>query len=128
MFAFKYPFWLLLLCIVPGMVYWHFRKEKGRQGALRYSDLSLLKGIEGSWRIQFRHFPAFFRILVVSLMIIGLARPQWGRSFDDVTIKGVDIMLLLDASGSMRAEDFKPRNRLEISKQVLSDFVKKRKH
>ena len=128
MFAFKYPFVLLLLAVLPFMLYWHFRKEKNRKGTLRFSDISLLTGIEGSYRILLRHVPAYLRCAAAALIVMGLARPQWGRSFDDVTVKGVDIMLVLDASGSMRAEDFKPRNRLEISKKVIADFIGKRKH
>lgn len=128
MFGFKYPLAFLLMALVPFMLYWHFRKEKNRMGAMKYSDISLVAGIEGSYRILFRHLTCYLRCAAVALIVLGLARPQWGRSFDDVTIKGVDIMLLLDASGSMRAEDFQPRNRLEMSKRVITDFVKGRKH
>ena len=128
MFSFKYPFALFLLALAPVMLYWHFKKEKNRKGVLRFSDISLLSGIKGSYRILLRHLTAYLRCAAVALIVLGLARPQWGRSVEDVTVKGVDIMLLLDCSGSMRAEDFKPKNRLAISKQVIEDFIKKRKH
>jgi Ca-activated chloride channel family protein len=128
MLEFKYPLVLFLLLIIPVMVFWHVKIERKKKGSLRYSDTSFVSGIEGSFRVLFRHAVAFLRIVATALLIIALARPQAGRSFEEITTQGVDIVLLLDASGSMKAEDFKPKNRLAVSKSVIEDFIKARKH
>jgi Ca-activated chloride channel family protein len=65
------------------------------------------------------------RLLAVALIVVAIARPQWGQTFTEETQLGVDIMLALDISGSMRAEDFQPGNRLVAAKQVIDDFVAK---
>ncbi|MFH0921870.1 MAG: VWA domain-containing protein [Fibrobacterota bacterium] len=128
MFRFQYPFALLLLLFVPAMAWWHARRERARTGALRFSSLALVSGIEPSARLNFRHAVIVLRLLAVLLCVLALARPQWGESGEEVTTHGVDIMLLLDASGSMKAEDFKPENRLGVCKKVLADFIQGRKH
>lgn len=77
--------------------------------------------------LRLRHIPLVLRILVIGLVVFALARPQAGVHGEEVTSEGIDIVLALDISGSMKAEDFKPRNRLYVAKQVLSEFVKRRK-
>ncbi|OGJ96591.1 MAG: aerotolerance regulator BatA, partial [Candidatus Raymondbacteria bacterium RifOxyC12_full_50_8] len=127
--TFKYPYVLaLLIAVVPAMVFWHIKIEKNKKGSLRYSDTSFVKGIIGSYRILFRHTVPILRILSVALVIFALARPQSGRSFEEVTTQGIDIMLIMDVSASMRAEDFKPKNRLGISKEVIEQFIRGRTH
>jgi Ca-activated chloride channel family protein len=63
------------------------------------------------------------RLAVIALMIIALARPQRGESLKDESTHGVDIVLTLDISTSMKAMDFKPKHRLHVAKQVIEDFV-----
>jgi Ca-activated chloride channel family protein len=65
------------------------------------------------------------RLAAIALIIVSLARPQWGQTYMEETQMGVDIMLALDISGSMRAEDFQPGNRLIAAKQVIDDFIQK---
>jgi len=101
--------------------------EKTKKGALRYSKLSFVSNIDGSYRIMFRNTVVFLRIAAVLLIILALARPQSGVSNEEVSTKGVDIMLLVDISTSMRAEDFKPDNRLAVSKKVVENFINGRK-
>jgi Ca-activated chloride channel family protein len=72
------------------------------------------------------HLPTFLNLLVLSLLIIGLARPQEGRVYEEIETRGVDIMLCLDISTSMRAEDFQPKNRLYVAKERAKEFVEKR--
>jgi Ca-activated chloride channel family protein len=67
-------------------------------------------------------------LLGTGLLIIALARPQEGRTDEEVTTEGVDIMLVLDISTSMKALDFQPDNRLEVAKQTIVDFISKRQH
>ncbi len=124
---FHNPYFLWLLLIVPVMIYWHLKVEKRKKGALRYSLLPLVGNIEGSYRIMFRNIVQFLRIAAVFLIVIALARPQTGVKSEEVSSKGVDIMLLMDVSTSMRAEDFKPDNRLAVSKKVIEKFINQRK-
>jgi Ca-activated chloride channel family protein len=122
-FAHPEFFWLLL--ILPVMVYFHFWKEERRTSDYRFPAVGYLKGLEKTWRIRFRHVPFILRALAVSLLILVMARPQ---KFDAETkrkVEGIDIILCLDTSTSMAAEDLKP-NRLEAAKQVAQDFVKGR--
>jgi Ca-activated chloride channel family protein len=64
--------------------------------------------------------------LALALLVLALARPQRGRVFEEIEQKGIDIMLVLDVSGSMRAEDFHPKNRLHVAKEVAREFISKR--
>jgi len=79
----------------------------------------------GSYRIWLRHLLALLRVAVVALVIVVLARPQSSNQWEQVTTEGIDIVLCMDVSGSMRAMDFRP-NRLEASKNVGIEFVNAR--
>jgi Ca-activated chloride channel family protein len=68
----------------------------------------------------------FLRVLALALLAVAVARPQAGTENREVTSEGIDIMLALDISGSMRAEDFKPQNRLYVAKEEIKKFVEKR--
>jgi Ca-activated chloride channel homolog len=128
LFRFHNPHFLLLLLAVPFMIFWHMKMEKKKKGALRYSLLPLVTGIEGSYRILFRNIVPFLRIAAVALLVLALARPQSGVMSEEVSSNGVDIMLIVDVSATMRAEDFKPDNRLEVSKKVIEKFINGRKN
>lgn len=67
------------------------------------------------------------RIVVLALLIVALARPQTDKGQESITTEGIDIVLTLDVSGSMQAEDFDP-NRLEAAKRVAADFIRGRKN
>ncbi len=127
MFRFYYPYLLLLLILPILMAIWHFRRLKGRQGSIRFSSFMFFQGISPSYRARFRHLVPILRILVVSLAIFALARPQTGSNREELSSQGVDILLLLDISTSMMAEDFKPDNRLAVIKGVIEKFITGRK-
>jgi Ca-activated chloride channel family protein len=74
----------------------------------------------------FRHAGIVLRCVGVALLVVALARPQRGASEEEVTTEGVDIMLVLDVSYSMRSLDFQPKNRLFVAKETIKDFIKKR--
>jgi Ca-activated chloride channel family protein len=101
------------------------RREKKRP-AIRFSDLSIIKKLPKSPMTYLRHAGIALRCLGVGLLIIALARPQKGTSEEEVTSEGVDIMLVLDVSYSMRSLDFQPKNRIFVAKETLKDFIKKR--
>ncbi|MCK4858708.1 MAG: VWA domain-containing protein [candidate division Zixibacteria bacterium] len=121
MFQFASPYMLLLLVLLPLLGYRTWRKRQ--QAAIKFSDITLLEGVRRSARIRQRRILPLLRLLALTLLIVALARPQAGKVTTEVTAEGIDIMLALDISSSMKAEDFKPRNRLYVSKEVIKDFV-----
>jgi Ca-activated chloride channel homolog len=121
------PWYLLLFTVWIPMIWIYLRREKKRP-AVRFSDLSILRKLPQSPSIRLRHIPFALRIIGVGLLIVAIARPQKGTSEEEVTTEGVDIMLVLDISFSMKALDFQPKNRLFVAKETLKDFIKKRKN
>ena len=115
----------LLILIIPIIAYYIYR-EKTSKTAVRFSDVSGLKSIKPSFAVFARHILPVLRVTGFALLIVALARPQTGTSFEEVTTDGVDIMVALDISGSMAALDFKPQNRLEVAKKCLLEFIDKR--
>jgi len=113
------PLWLLLLLAVPPLV-WHHHRRSGH-GALAVSRLPARTA--GAWRL---HLPFYSRLLAFGALAVALARPQLGYAWEEATTEGIDIQIALDISGSMGAEDFQPKNRLEVAKRVARDFVARR--
>jgi len=118
-----YFFWLLL--ILPAYIAWYVWKQKGMQASLQISSLKGFSNAPVSKKVYLRHLLFAFRVLSIIFLIAVLARPQSSNSFRDEKVEGIDIMMALDISGSMMAEDFKP-NRLEAAKEVASEFIKGR--
>lgn len=123
----KDPWFLLLFLLWLPMVWMYARRETKRP-AVRFSDLSILKKLPTSQFVHLRHVPFMLRLFGAGLLIVALARPQRGTSEEEVTTEGVDIMLVLDVSFSMRSLDFQPNNRLFVAKETVKDFIKKRRN
>ncbi len=123
--TFLHPYFFWLLLIVPVYIGWYIWKQKSMQASLQISSLRGFAKAPVSKKVYLRHILFVFRVLTIGLLIIVLARPQSSNSFHDEITEGIDIMLAMDISGSMRAEDFKP-NRLEAAKEVAAEFVKGR--
>ena len=126
MFRFAYPWLLLALLLIPGLGWWLWRRNG--PPTLTYSDLRLVHGLPQSTRVRFRWLPTALRLTVLGLLVLASARPQSGREQQLIRGKGVDIVLILDISGSMAALDFQPNNRLEAAKQVIDEFVTERRY
>lgn len=94
--------------------------------ALRFPDGAPLAGLPASLRSRLSFLPGVLVLAALALGALALARPQTGLTRDARTSSGVDIVLALDISSSMRAEDFAPANRLAAAKEVLLDFVRGR--
>jgi Ca-activated chloride channel homolog len=125
---FQNPLFLLGLAAVPLLAWDHFRKASKRKASIRFPSLSVVKRVAPSLAYRLRHILLVLRLLAVSLMCVGLARPQYGESIEDISTNGIDIMLALDISGSMRTLDFRPQNRLVVAKKVIENFITGRSH
>lgn len=118
--------WLLLLLPLPFLlIVYQWRGRRALVPAARYSSLALLGGVTGS-RSRWRGVLPWLRALCLVLLIVSLARPRFGETEIEVVSEGVDIILALDVSGSMKAEDFKPRNRLHVAKDLAGRFIRGR--
>jgi Ca-activated chloride channel family protein len=122
---FALPEAFYLLGILPVLVYVHFWRENQRVTDFRFPSLILLAGTPRSWRVWMRHLPFVLRCAALALMIVVLARPQVFDKEISRKVEGIDIILCLDTSTSMLAEDLKP-NRVEAAKTVAQDFVRGR--
>ncbi|HEY6552279.1 MAG TPA: VWA domain-containing protein [Vicinamibacteria bacterium] len=124
-YRFQDPLWLWALLLAPLVVTAALRRERDG-GAIVFPGASRLRGAPRSWRIRLRHLPVLLAALALLLGVVALARPQHGTLKEDVTTQGVDIVVALDVSGSMAAQDFQPRNRLVVAKEVVAEFVRRR--
>ncbi|MCK5135479.1 MAG: VWA domain-containing protein [Bacteroidales bacterium] len=122
---FAYPAFFYALVLLPLMTAWYVWKGKRSTAALKLSGFENIDERIGSSRIWLRHMLFILRLLVVGLIIVVMARPQSSNKWEQVTTEGIDIVMCMDVSGSMRAMDFKP-NRLEASKNVGIEFVNAR--
>lgn len=125
---FAHPWFLLALLLLP-LLAW-LKGRTGGQPAFLYSSVNLVKGIAGITRSHIGTLLLRLRYLALALLILGLARPQLGLGEAKVKTSGIDIVVALDLSGTMKSEDFelqgKPANRLDIAKSVLKTFVARR--
>ncbi len=103
--------------------------------AVRFSNIRRLKRLKPSRTLLMRRLVMGLRVLSVALLIMAMARPQTGRKHTQVRTEGIDIVLVLDTSGSMQALDLdadrainRRRNRLEVAKAVVDEFIKKRQN
>jgi len=120
--TFAYNYILYFLLLMPLIIAWYIWKQREMKTDIRFSATSFLEGYKKTFRQRLYHFPFGLRMIVLILLILALARPQSTSKTHDVTVEGIDIMIALDISGSMLAEDFKP-NRMEEAKRTALEFV-----
>ena len=127
MFRFEDPWVLGLLLLLPLAYVVRHRIEKTRTGTLRYSavDSVLAAGVGRSRWLN--RVPGLLRTLALAALIFALARPQTGITSETILTEGIDIVLVIDISSSMLAEDLQP-NRMEAAKEVAANFVAGRRH
>ncbi len=121
--------WLLLLAALIPLLVWRYaiRRHQG-EGSLRFSSTMAMEGIRSSWTVKARHMLFGIKMAALLLLVAAMARPQKGIEEEEILTEGVDIIVALDASGSMAAEDFEPRNRLFVAKVVVRSFVEGLRH
>ena len=120
--TFAHPWILYFLLLIPLVLFWYWKRNKVKSAALTYSSLEIFEDLKSTVKEKLRHLPILLRSLALGLFIVALARPQSFSDGENIYTEGIDVAMLLDISGSMLAEDFKP-NRLEAAKNVIDEFV-----
>ena len=127
-FQFEDPSFFFLLLILPIVAWWAGRT--GPEAAMRFSSTSLVKAISHNQRSRPGKLLSALRLLILAALITALARPQIGKMNDSTEAEGIDIVVTLDLSGSMRALDLSENDdiltRLDAAKRVVEDFIEKR--
>ncbi len=121
---FAYPQLLFLLLMIPVLAGWYISRLNRLQSSVQVSSLKSFRNT-ASWKRTVRHVAIAFRLLAIACLIVAIARPQTHRDEKNTEGEGIDIILCIDVSGSMLAQDFKP-NRLEAAKDVAATFVANR--
>lgn len=115
---------LLLLLLIPYII-WYFLYRRHSEPTLRMSDTYAYQYAPKSWKIKLINLPMLLRCLTFTLVVIELARPMTSNSWSRQHVEGIDIMLAMDISTSMLAEDVSP-NRMEAAKDVAQEFINSR--
>ena len=123
--TFAQPYFFALLLLLPLLIFWQWRSKKRLHPALRLTTTSGLAHVRPSLRTRMRPLLSILRIICFIALVVALARPQSSSVTENVDSEGIDIVLAMDVSGSMLAEDFQP-NRIEASKKLASEFIEGR--
>ncbi len=125
--SFAHPKLLYLLLLIPAFVAWYIFRQKDSRASLQMSTLMPFGGAPVSIRVYLRHLPFALRMIAIALIIIVMARPQSFNVTQNIETEGIDIMIALDISTSMLAQDFKP-DRFEAAKDIAIQFVSGRRN
>ena len=125
---FASPYAAIPLVAMLGLVVWRLLRGRAKRASLVFSQTSPFRVIPPGLAVRLRHMPPALRIAGLALLVVAFARPQTGRHEEEVLTEGIDIVLAVDISGSMRTEDFKPKNRLVVAKEVVGQFVRGRRN
>lgn len=120
--TFQNPEYFFLLLLLIPVIFWYFWEMRKSDASLQISSHASIRKFPKSTRLYFLHVPFVCRVLTIIFLSIAMARPQLSNSWRSESTEGIDIMLSLDISGTMLAEDLKP-NRLEAAKDVASEFI-----
>ncbi len=122
-FASPWVLWFLLL--IPLLAFYYWRRQRKLVAEITFSSVTPFSQAPKMLRERLRYLPVVLRLLALASLIVALARPQSVSSRENISAEGIDIVLVLDISGSMLAEDFTP-NRLEAAKAVADEFIQGR--
>ncbi|MGC3979458.1 MAG: VWA domain-containing protein [Paludibacteraceae bacterium] len=120
--TFHNPGYLFFLLLLIPIGFWYWWKMRNSDASIQISSLKKLKEFPKTKRLKFRHLPFILRMLSLAALILAMARPQSSSSWRSETTEGIDIMMSMDISGTMQAEDLRP-NRIEAAKSVASEFI-----
>ncbi len=125
---FKNPLFLLLLVPLAAACAWYvWTGLTGKESGIRISSTSVVQG-KRSWRSVTYPWLVLLRVAVLVLLVVAIARPGQRVNYTSIKDRGINIMVVLDVSTSMKAQDFKPKHRLQVAKQVVQDFISRRTH
>ena len=119
---FANPYFLLLLLLLIPYILWYILRSHTSEPSLQVSSTWAFRKAPRSFRQRLLHAPFLLRCLTFVLIVLVLCRPQTSNSWSDRTVEGIDIMLCVDISTSMLAEDLRP-NRIEAAKKVAAEFI-----
>jgi len=125
--TFKNPELFYLLLVLVPMTVWYIFRQKRNTASIQISSTAPVFKAPRSIRHYLRHVVFLFELIAIALFVVVLARPQSSRNWENVTTEGIDIMIALDISSSMLAQDFQP-NRLEAAKNVAMEFISGREY
>lgn len=127
MLEFFKPLWLWGIFLVLPYVLWEIFYRDKKRIRFPYNRIALIKSLSpvNSW---LRWLPVLIRSLLIASLFIALARPRLANEKQKITGNGIDIIMAIDVSGSMKAVDFRPKNRLESAKKVAAEFIEKRQN
>ena len=114
-------YFILLILLIP-YILWYFLYRKKSEPTMQMSETFPYRYAPKSWRMRIINLPMVLRCIAFTLVVIVMARPQTHTSWDNKQVDGIDIMMAMDVSTSMLAEDLKP-NRLEAAKNVAAEFI-----
>jgi Ca-activated chloride channel family protein len=123
---FVHPLYLLLLLLIPALIWWLRRQQQQRYVVMEMSSLQSTIKLS-SWRSRLRPLLPYLRLVALALLIIAMARPQRTLKEEKINAEGIDIVMTMDLSSSMLAQDFKP-DRLEVAKRMAKEFVSQRQY
>ncbi len=123
--TFANPQFLWLLILLPVLVFIRYRINKVKRTEIVFPTTGDLLNVKPTLRQRLLWLPLFLRLTVLGLLIVALARPRSSSKGTNVTSEGIAIVMAMDVSSSMLAEDLKP-NRIEASKRVASAFIQDR--
>jgi len=123
--TFAQPLFFALLLLIPFMIWWQLRSKKKDAPVMRLTTTGGIAKLKPSWKVRWRPVLFVLRIIGLIALTVALARPQSSNVTESIDSEGIDIVLALDVSGSMTAEDFSP-NRIEAAKANALNFVDQR--
>jgi Ca-activated chloride channel family protein len=125
---FASPWSLVLLLVLPVWLCWE--RRSAQRGGLKYSSVATARSLSSFWAAIGPSLLLLLRGVTLVLFIVALARPQLGRSESKVRTEGIDIVLVIDVSGSMWARDYekggRPESRIDAVKDVVREFIRSR--
>jgi Ca-activated chloride channel family protein len=124
---FAHPQFFWLLGLIPLLIVFYIYKELKARPTLQLASTKAFQNSKNTWRLYGRHIPFVIRLVVVFLVVVALARPQSSSKEQNVNTEGIDIIISMDISTSMLAQDLKP-NRLEASQKVAMEFIEAREN
>ena len=125
MITFANPWCLLLLLIIPAIIAYYIYNRKRLTAEIRFSSTKVFQEMPKTYKHYLRYLPLALHMLALAALIIAIARPQKSDSWSNQTTEGIDIVMAVDISSSMLAEDLKP-NRLRAAKKVATEFISSR--